>query len=362
MKISNYRRSVSRSPPPNGQPRSNSSLYRPPDPSNQLPAKSTTSWGKLKHSKSSSSNIGCSQESDENQQVPSRNEVPPSTSSPSLFRLFQNSKQAQIESSGETPKRPMSLTPDLGTSDFERPSTAVKTTSFSQIRQRSVSSCPIVKNETGKKSVGVQHPPLVMDQGMQTSTIVCMLLDRKSAKTSEELMAVAARAARAAVSAARRNSAKSSLPDLTFLKDYADEKKPEIKDSFTSTTVRQIPNSGSDLLKRKTLKSIKRYRQTKQNTEPCAPNEKAQENVDNSLSSSSNSGSSSATNTSGYASTAPQIQRQVSLSSQAKQPLKSCLKRKDSQNIPLVNKVNFIYLYSFSFFIFLNTLRIFGKM
>ena len=31
----------------------------------------------------------------------------------------------------------------------------------------------------------------------------------------------------------------------------------------------QLQITGSELLKRKTLKSIKRYRQTKQNTEPC---------------------------------------------------------------------------------------------
>ena len=358
MKISNYRRSVSRSPPPSHMPRSNSSLYRiNPDQSSQLPSKSTTSWGKLKHSKSSSSNIAASGYSHEEEiirqpeikpEVPPK--VPPSTSSPSLFRLFQHSKQTCVDSqsSVETTQRPTSITPDLsnsGTDRGRRGDQGIKTTSFSQLRQRSVSSCPIGKStherETfvTKKSIGIQHPPQFNDQNIQGSTIVCMLLDRHSGKTSEELMVVAARAARAAIAA--RRSTKSSLPDLTFLKDYADEKKPavELKDSFTSTP-RQMPSSGSDLLKRKTLKSIKRYRQTKQNTEPCAqvilecqPPKVQEISQDNSLSSSSGSGSSAATNTSGYASTAPhsQIQRQASLSSQQKQPLKSCLKRKDSQ-------------------------------
>lgn len=164
-----------------------------------------------------------------------------------------------------------------------------------------------------------------------------------------------------------------------------------------STHTAATNTSGSDLLKRKTLKSIKRYRQTKQNTEPCnqlLPNqtmcieEIAQNQLYNqyyakneqilndysqynqsilakqkasqqlpmtynnniNVSSTSSSSGSGATNTSGYASHhGTSVQRQVSLKD-GKQPLKSCLKRKDSQsssqsqnsktsgNSPLTNK------------------------
>ena len=128
-----------------------------------------------------------------------------------------------------------------------------------------------------------------------------------------------------------------------------------------------VTSVGSDLLKRKTLKSIKRYRQTKQNTEPCnapnmsevtayyqhsseqviepvaaaVPNEYSEYNQAmlrhnsktfgpntniNSSSTSSSSGS-GATNTSGYASNGLKQAQTTD-----KQPLKSCLKRKDSQS------------------------------
>ena len=113
----------------------------------------------------------------------------------------------------------------------------------------------------------------------------------------------------------------SSLPDLTFLKDYGDEnnmleasvsrRSSQIARNYAEyfaqervvneappvvpprnyspydplpPTQRQqqqlqhqtqtnMPPVSSDLLKRKTLKSIKRYRQTKQNTEPCVLSE-----------------------------------------------------------------------------------------
>jgi len=344
-----------------------------------------------------------------------------------------------------------------------------RTTSFSQLRQRSLSSCGIGTdniqnsstsssinqsasssstsntNSISKKPVGIQFPAPIIRQtssGGHTETIVCMLVDRNNIKTNEDLMAVAARAARAYKQGQKNMfNTKASLPDLTFLKDYADEKplvekenrvvkdkKPneqvpaiKVKTSASAAVISQKnktltakqplspplptvgqPNavnhqqssatvSGSDLLKRKTLKSIKRYRQTKQNTEPCNQNnqqlpieemdtnqlynqyylnneqilneysnyrQKPQisptslNNCNNiTLSTTSSSSGSGATNTSEYGSL---LQRQVSLNSansQCKQPLKSCLKRKDSQsssqsqasskastNSPMVNK------------------------
>jgi hypothetical protein len=145
----------------------------------------------------------------------------------------------------------------------------------------------MVAYERAKKSIGIQH-----QQRLEPSpTIVCMVVDRNSKTTTQDIVA-AARAARVAVAARRSTSlfyTKSSLPDLTFLKDYSDERTKKSDESNDKTpVVRRQPavlneislskspsqtNSsmavGSDLLKRKTLKSIKRYRQTKQNTEPC---------------------------------------------------------------------------------------------
>ena len=52
-----------------------------------------------------------------------------------------------------------------------------------------------------------------------------MLVDRSNIKTSEDLMAMAHRAARAYKQGQKTvYNSKASLPDLTFLKDYADEK------------------------------------------------------------------------------------------------------------------------------------------
>jgi hypothetical protein len=101
----------------------------------------------------------------------------------------------------------------------------------------------------------------------------------------------------------RTGSCKASLPDLTFLKDYQDETTTTTTTtgqhrSRTSTHQQQqtqtanqklaggdiseaeanilqtstalaVTNGNVDLLKRKTLKSIKRYRHNKQSTEPC---------------------------------------------------------------------------------------------
>ena len=312
--------------------------------------KSTTSWGKLKHSKSSSSNIGAVEELDDARasskakpkSKPSRKQKhitgnsdlftnsmnqysfvqmgnataerqeTNGSSSPSLFKLFQNSKQLaststnclknlnaisddylhnesvvttpsktkvkhkkQENSQKSKSKRDNATSTTEATSKTPVPqnkseSVGTRTTSFSQLRQRSLSSCTIASSPNRspvnedfhnattnrpassttnsgslnqsvstnssqsitKKSVGIQHPPMMMkseerDQSIQTSTIVCMLVDRHNSKTSQELMAVAARAARAAVAARRVNglfNSKASLPDLTFLKDYADEK------------------------------------------------------------------------------------------------------------------------------------------
>lgn len=187
-----------------------------------------------------------------------------------------------------------------------------RTTSFSQIRQRSVSSYVLGSNSTTittvtgidtennkqqskpvKKSVGIQHPPPKCDQSMQTpartttespSTIVCMLVGppKHLLTNREELIRCARLAVRqaTAVQAKRSQSLtvnqasvkKASLPDLTFLNDYSSTPPAKTVTNKTvdqSTTTVSSSTTGGELLKRKTLKSIKRYRQTKQNTEPC---------------------------------------------------------------------------------------------
>jgi len=260
----------------------------------QLSNKSTTSWGKLKHSKSSSSNIAnnnnnnavttsyCSHiDSDDvvsqsilnqdelninflqsvhindKQQQQVANNIPSISSSPSLFKLFQNNSNKTND-----PLVSLLNTSSETTNSSTNNNNNKRTTSFSQLRQRSLSSCTIgqtpsptqilspqqqqqqeenietvINNKTNlvvvvdtsssnNKKKQTQQYINQIDQSMQTSTIVCMLVDRNNSKTSKELMEVAARAARAAV-AARKSinlyQTKSSLPDLTFLKDYGDD-------------------------------------------------------------------------------------------------------------------------------------------
>ena len=325
-----------------------------------LSNKSTTSWGKLKHSKSSSSNMGVThsfnahdtsssggnnyenddskeinllesvhvqqqqqfQQQQHNESKVNLNQLSQDSASPSLFRLFQYSKAtlsannktfeelnssseansyACSSSSSRSNRRNEHLTNQAIThfenqnhhhnqqqqQSTQKQQTLTKTTSFSQLRQRSLSSCALVNNQetnqtstanntnyqfnnqtasnnynhnnnnnnnafysnnnannttpnlvvvvdtNSKKSVGIQHDPhnrrydLHEHDPIQASTIVCMLVDRNNSKTSKELIEVAARAARAAVAARRTQmnqfSIKSSLPDLTFLKEYGDD-------------------------------------------------------------------------------------------------------------------------------------------
>lgn len=323
----------------------NSNNYSNGKPNNQT----KTSWGKLKHSKSSCSNISSSinNSNDENNNQTKFNGAPPpddsSTSSPSLFKLFQHSKanssyvEGMEEEEEEDEEDDEEEIPEedefvpnnqqmINRLSKQRDNESRKT-SFSQIRERSYSSHAIIENrdslnqdvyriesskQMSKKSVGIQHQPPQMPMFNNHShhqlynppapapTIVCMVVDRNHKTTTKDIMA-AAKAARQVVAARRSSSLfhnKSSLPDLTFLKDYSDDKnhsmvnnqtqsnnhntsvtlplRQEIENFHNSRTLsnqqqqqQQGTVMGSDLLKRKTLKSIKRYRQTKQNTEPC---------------------------------------------------------------------------------------------
>jgi hypothetical protein len=164
-----------------------------------------------------------------------------------------------------------------------------------------------------KKSIGIQHPPHLCDQSIQTSTIVCMLVttgDKPNHLLNKNDLIRCAKLAVKQVASNQHNhhpkrshslfntchSKKSSLPDLTFLNEYSTSHGAATNNNNNNTIVNtnqqqhataglnnknllfqgpvqvntsSVAGGGSELLKRKTLKSIKRYRQTKQNTEPC---------------------------------------------------------------------------------------------
>ncbi|CAF0867022.1 unnamed protein product [Brachionus calyciflorus] len=277
----------------------------------------------------------------------------PSNLSPHLYKLFRNSK-GNLNSTNldETTTTTATTTSTSGSdlsfqlnSSLNRQSRKVpnetqnKKTSFSQLRQRSLSSCAIASNPTTtespkmKKSIGTQHEPQETDK---SPTILCMVVDKNNKLNKKDILIAAAKAKAMANqsgvlkiqktnSSSKRSSSlfntKHSLPDLTFLTHYSD-KKPEVTPCKPSPNLQTVPN---DLLKRKTLKSIKRYRQTKQNTEPCAvqiitPPKKIEENSE------------------------IIFERRPSLpfnergknqinTLNGKQPLKSCLKRKESQTL-----------------------------
>ena len=424
-------------------------------------AQQKTSWGKLKNSKSSCSNISNSinnsndENIDLNQSLVANNFINPnfhysdnkiknsilefenndnenrkkqdnickfnmdsrlynlpSTSTPSLFKLFQDSKaNINIPSNHDQKINPTTdrfLSSKMNskeTNDFEKNS-KLKTTSFSQLRERSQSSHAVIdysiKNDkiytntnkdnfienrsfnsnnqsSLKKSIGIQHQHRSINQ---KPTIVCMFVESNQKTTTKEIMA-AAKAARVAV--ARRStslfSTKSSLPDLTFLKEYSDEnnKKDNLhslpnkqseetylsnmtqsSDASISKTNQSNSNAviGSDLLKRKTLKSIKRYRQTKQNTEPCLLDREYQTSLyDQSFDTEEDRVFLKINNYNyidhdNYVSVNQEIRNDKITSNNSKKekrPLKSCLKRKESQPLDIKTKLNNNY-YDINFF------------
>jgi hypothetical protein len=395
-----------------------------------------TSWGKLKNSKSSYSNISNSinnsndenidlnqsltinnsnfdysynscknsiykfENNEKNKDIICKLDVDsklcnlPSTSTPSLFKLFQDSKAYLNTVSNDDHKlnrkseNRFDSKIKLKEDNFEKNS-KLRTTSFSQLRERSQSSHAVINysikskkdnlseniylnqnnNKISKKSIGVQHQHRLI---MKKPTIVCMLVECNHKTTTKEIMA-AAKAARVAV--AKRStslfSTKSSLPDLTFLKEYSDEKNKNIMNSFHNNQPEEteLPNMtqssdisvlrtnqlnsngiiGSDLLKRKTLKSIKRYRQTKQNTEPCLLDKDYQTSLYNQCINGEQNRVFLKLNNHNYFTHDKYIlENQYVLngnlnsnnSKKEKRPLKSCLKRKESQPIDFKIKLN----------------------
>jgi hypothetical protein len=429
---------------------------------------STTSWGKLKHSKSSFSNSDAQSLSKNELTVKapvaiktisnaSTNSTTQAKNPPNenlnLFNLFQSSRLNK--SYKDDSVNSSIIHHNTRRNHIDNQNELIKKTSFSQIRLRSQSSCAIAQpsqftliNEQSsqlhaeqsrspppqqkriqqprsetltsfsnlsnnvKKSIGVQHSPIVYNLTSSNSSntnnnilpaneqtsIVCMIVNRKHSKKLLERVAQVAQQAH--VTQVRRSkslfNSKSSLPDLAFLNNYNTDLKSAQVNRHTEEIITaneaskfmqyneksQTQAIGSDLLKRKTLKSIKRYRQTKQNTEPIYTDQQfALNNSCASPCSSSQSSSSSSSPdymTSGYSSQAntPQQQNQqyqshylklqqmkkqentqqlfklqeqheqefISSSNgnlQTKQPLKSCLKRKDSsEKAFLKNRLN----------------------
>lgn len=431
---------------------------------------STTSWGKLKHSKSSFSNsdahsfnrntltVGAPIATKTTSNTSSNSTTQTQSTNPlndnlNLFNLFQSSRLNK--SYKDDSVNSSIIRHNTRRNQIENQTDSIKKTSFSQIRLRSQSSCAITQpsqythiNEQStqlnlqqsrsppqqkrqqqqqqqprsetltsfsnlsnnvKKSIGVQHSPIVYEitssnnnnnnnnlPSNEQTSIVCMIVNRKHSKKILERVAQVAQQAH--VTQVRRSkslfNSKTSLPDLAFLNNYNTDVKSTQVTRHTEELI--TPNEaskfmqyneksqtqaiGSDLLKRKTLKSIKRYRQTKQNTEPIYTDQ--QFTLNNSCgspcSSSQSSSSSSSPDymTSGYSSQANTPQQQhhqqqsqqlklqqirnqertqqlfklqeqqeqefISSSNgnfQTKQPLKSCLKRKESNERAFVKNI-----------------------
>lgn len=228
---------------------------------------------------------------------------------------------------------------------------SVKKISFSQLKHRSLSSCAIAANSqlddktTMKKSIGIQHEQEVIETYKKDTspTILCMVLDKNGRINKKDLLMAAAKAKSMADQAgvlkiqrpkiqsnSKRSSSlfntKNSLPDLTFLTHYSDKKsEPSFSTPITRPSPSNPQSAPSDLLKRKTLKSIKRYRQTKQNTEPCAaqlPEPPPAFNFEENLEFKFERRNSLPFNKRGQNPLNPL---------NAKQPLKSCLKRRESR-------------------------------
>ncbi|RNA41186.1 hypothetical protein BpHYR1_036769 [Brachionus plicatilis] len=278
-------------------------------------------------------------------------------SNPHLYKVYQNSKgnlnsSNLDETATSTSGSDLSFQPahQRQSRTVPQETQSAKKTSFSQLKQRSVSSCAIaanaqpIDNSAMKKSIGIQHEPEGADgrQHDHSSTILCMVVDKNGKLNKKDLLMAAAKAKAMADQAgmlkiqrpktpasSKRSSSlfnsKHSLPDLTFLTHYSDKKaQPPLSTPITKPSPPNPQSAPGDLLKRKTLKSIKRYRQTKQNTEPCAIQMADQAHHLNT-----------------EETTEFKFERRTSLPfnkrgknplhpPNGKQPLKSCLKRKES--------------------------------
>ena len=152
-------------------------------------------------------------------------------------------------------------------------------------------------NKQSSSSVATQYPPYLMDQSIQTSTFineksnyhkVNACLQATEADIINEIKAVNSSDLKNKDKGKHASLVKffyKSLPDLSFLANYKDDDSKSVALPASQQTsnisvptssiagdneIKLLISSSSIDKQRKTLKSIKRYRQTKQNTEPCA--------------------------------------------------------------------------------------------
>ncbi len=283
---------------------------------NRDDAQTHTSWGKLKQSKSNLAIMSKSTSRAFKSVKPSSsNRITRTTTEPCISELTLDTNK--VEPKKELTQSRVLINAHNLYSNF---SSFQSTTSSNDCNeQRSLTTFSKVKHRSMQSqkpvSIGTQYPPHVIDQSMQTSVIA-----QKHPKK-------------------RLRIVNKTLPDLAFLKEYNDVKSNEIKGLMT--------NSIQAIDKRKTLKSIKRYRQTKQNTEPCADVPPASStNTMNPMSSSSSSSS-------GYISADILLLAKKNYSKSNESP-SSCSKRKklsavdnlysDTPTMPSPKPLNALYL------------------
>ena len=372
-------------------------------------SQTTTSWNKLKNNSKSNQNLHTSSTTT----TSSANETP-------LIKYYRSKQALNANTTTTSVGSTVAVNTDDNNDGYRvRKSNHLlsksPTITFGEIRKRgssrnmlslsSSSSASVCSSiSICKQSIGTQFPPYLMDQSIQTS----IMMNEKKAnyhKVNVCLQATEADIMSEQQVKTKKQPQKSenikffykSLPDLTFLNNYKDtppSKPPPETTPAPKTTVvcdneiKLLISLSSIDKQRKTLKSIKRYRQTKQNTEPISnqiqplqsliapiPQFTSQQprklktsesfsvkRTSNATATSSNTSSSSSS--SGYISadrianmqlttiaTIKPLNRMQCVPTTASQPLKSCLKRKDSASsnsseMSSVNKIATIRRYN----------------
>ena len=269
-------------------------------------SQTTTSWNKLKSSKSNQH-----LQSSSSATTTASSSIHNATTTPPLIKLYQSTRSHQrylitsqtTKSLGNSSSGAAIMTDDEKRARKKLLSKS-PTITFGELKQRnrlssnSSSSCnaPVSRQKQQQTStIGTQYPPYLMDQSIQTS----MFNEKKPSyhkvnaclqATEDDILKEQQKTSRNKKEPKNIKFFYKSLPDLTFLNEYDEmkvkKKQPRIQEekqtsTTTTTVITQTTSDANDMKlllssssidkQRKTLKSIKRYRQTKQNTEPCGP-------------------------------------------------------------------------------------------
>ena len=313
---------------------------------------SQTSWNKLKNIKSSSSSTTTASSSImmTNQ---NNNETP-------LIKYYKTNKQQQfITTSGRKTKRSLiSKSPTITFGELKqrrhRSSSSNRAVLSSSTASSSLYSSSIhsFSKQNQSTTIGTQYPPYLMDQSIQTSIFNDKINYHKVnaclQATEQDIQNEQKKLKKKKKKKKEEEEIKffyKSLPDLSFLKVYKDPPRPSaavVGMKSKDEEIKLLISSTSIDKQRKTLKSIKRYRQIKQNTEPCGaqitPSESFSSKTTAAAAVPTSTNSSSSSNSSGYISADKihqQQQNQLKIINSTQKPaaavpLKSCLKRKDS--------------------------------